>query len=177
MVLTGPLGVGKTCFAKGLAAGLGIAPERVTSPTFAIACEYASAHPGAAIRRFAHVDGYRLADGRELEDAGLLDWLVPGTLLAVEWGERFRTALSADRLEIVLSRGPEAAGPVQTGAVQTGEPTGDVGAREIRARATGANAQRALREWRRRLEDDPELDPLDPQAPLGWLEVAGDADA
>ncbi len=102
VVLSGPLGAGKTVFAKGVAAGLGIDPDTVTSPTFAICSEYEV--PGG--RRLAHLDCYRLASAAELEGAGFLDLLVAGTVVLVEWGERFRDALPADRLEITLS-GPE----------------------------------------------------------------------
>lgn len=151
VVLSGPLGAGKTVFAKGLAHGLGIASERVTSPTFAIACEYPVAAPagGAGVGRFVHVDGYRLASARELEDAGLLDWLAPDTLVAIEWGERFAPALPADRLEIVLSRAPEASRPT------------DDSLREIRAVATGAASESVRTQWRRCLQGAPEFEPFD----------------
>ena len=138
VVLSGPLGAGKTVFAKGLAAGLGIPPEQVTSPTFAICNEHAA--PDG--RRLAHADGYRLSDARELEDAGLLDWLVAGTLVALEWGERFAAALPADRLEVQLSR--------QEGADRVTE-------RRINAVASGSASRAVLREWESQLAGDPEL--------------------
>jgi tRNA threonylcarbamoyladenosine biosynthesis protein TsaE len=100
LVLSGPLGAGKTLFAKGLAQGLGVAPEAVTSPTFAICAEYDLADG----RRLAHLDGYRLESTAELESAGFLDLLTAGTIVLIEWGERFRDALPADRLEIEISR-------------------------------------------------------------------------
>jgi tRNA threonylcarbamoyl adenosine modification protein YjeE len=94
------LGAGKTLFAKGVAEALGVAPEDVTSPTFAICSEYDLADG----RRIAHLDGYRLESVAELEGAGFLDLLVAGTIVLIEWGERFRDALPADRLEIEISR-------------------------------------------------------------------------
>ncbi len=94
LVLTGPLGAGKTVVAKGLAEGVGIDARAVTSPTFVIASEYEAARP------FVHVDVYRLGSEAELEAAGLLDWLRPGALVAIEWGERFRDALPTDRVEL-----------------------------------------------------------------------------
>jgi len=100
VVLSGPLGAGKTLFAKGFAQGLGVAPEEVTSPTFAICSEYDLADG----RRLAHLDGYRLESTAELEGAGFLDLLVAGTIVLIEWGERFRDALPADRLEIEIAR-------------------------------------------------------------------------
>ncbi len=126
MVLSGPLGAGKTLFAKGLAQGLGVAPEAVTSPTFAICSEYDLADG----RRMAHVDGYRLESTAELECAGCLDLLVAGTIVLFEWGERFREALPADRLEIKISR--------------PGEPPTH---RRLDAVASGPTAARVLAQW------------------------------
>ncbi len=126
VVLSGPLGAGKTLFAKGFAQGLGVAPEAVTSPTFAICSEYEIADG----RRIAHLDGYRLGSTAELEGAGFLDLLVAGTIVLIEWGERFRDALPADRLEIEISRPDET--PIQ---------------RRLEAVATGPAATRALAEW------------------------------
>ncbi len=135
VILTGPLGVGKTVFAKGLAVGLGISAEDVTSPTFAICNEY-HAPDG---RRLAHADGYRLADARELEDAGFLDWLTAGTLVVLEWGERFPEALPADRLEVVLSRVED----------------DDRGThRRLKAIASGPASRDALQEWESQLLRD-----------------------
>jgi len=126
VVLSGPLGAGKTLFAKGLAQGLGVAPDEVTSPTFAICSEYELADG----RRIAHLDGYRLDSTAELEGAGFLDLLVPGTIVLIEWGERFRDALPADRLEIEISRPSEA--PTQ---------------RCLEAVASGGAAAGALAQW------------------------------
>jgi tRNA threonylcarbamoyladenosine biosynthesis protein TsaE len=130
VVLSGPLGAGKTLFAKGFAQGLGVAPEAVTSPTFAICSEYDLADG----RRIAHLDGYRLESAAELESAGFLDHLVAGTIVLIEWGERFRDALPADRLEIEISRTDEP--PTQ---------------RHLEAVASGPAASRALAQWEAQL--------------------------
>ncbi|MDX1648871.1 MAG: tRNA (adenosine(37)-N6)-threonylcarbamoyltransferase complex ATPase subunit type 1 TsaE [Myxococcota bacterium] len=98
VTLHGALGAGKTVFAKGLAEGLGVPPERVASPTFVIAQEL----PTPAGPRLVHADWYRVEDAAELEAAGLSDWLAPGTVLVVEWGERYPEALPTDRLEVRL---------------------------------------------------------------------------
>lgn len=98
--LTGPLGAGKTEWVKGLAAGLGVAPELVASPTFVIASEY----PGR--RPLVHADFYRIESEGELEAAGFLDWLAPGRVVAIEWADRFPRALPADRVEVRLARDP-----------------------------------------------------------------------
>ncbi len=100
LALAGSLGAGKTVFVKGLAAGLGIDPDRVASPTFVLCHEYAAPEG----RTLAHVDLYRVNGVQELEEAGFLDLQEPGALLAVEWGDRFPEALPRDRLEIRLSR-------------------------------------------------------------------------
>ena len=101
VLLVGPLGAGKTSFAQGLAAGLGLDPTQVASPTFTLAAEHRAA--GVALR-FVHVDCYRLADADELEAMGVADWLAPGIVLAVEWGDRFPGSFPADRLTVTLAR-------------------------------------------------------------------------
>ena len=144
LVLSGPLGAGKTLFAKGLAQGLGVAPEAVTSPTFTICSEYDLADG----RRLAHLDGYRLKSTAELEGAGFLDLLVAGTIVLIEWGERFRDALPADRLEIEISRPDEI-------------PT----RRRLDAVACGPAASRALADWGAKL-----VSKIGPQLDLDGLE-------
>lgn len=135
VVLSGPLGAGKTVFAKGLASGLGVDPDAVHSPSFAICCEYDTPQG----RRLVHVDGYRLGSGSELEEAGLLDWLDSGTLVVIEWGERFRDALPADRLEVAIERSRQAATRRRLNAVASGPVAAGVLARwgGLLARAGG----------------------------------------
>ena len=96
--LVGDLGVGKTVFVKGLAEGLGIEPAGVASPTFVICSEY----PTPAGHTLAHVDLYRVKHLVELEAVGFDDLLEPGTVVAVEWGDRFPEALPLDHLEIEI---------------------------------------------------------------------------
>src|SRR5262245_23846340 len=66
VLLSGPLGAGKTCLAKGLAEGLGHAPSTVLSPTFNLVRE----HPGGRLP-FYHVDLYRLETPGEAAGLGL----------------------------------------------------------------------------------------------------------
>jgi tRNA threonylcarbamoyladenosine biosynthesis protein TsaE len=129
--LTGRLGAGKTLFVKALASALGVAERAVASPTFVIAGEYPCARANGP-ERLVHVDFYRVASEAELEAAGLDDWLVEGTLLVAEWGERFPTALPADRLEISIVSGEAAE------------------SRILEARARGGHSQALLERWSKR---------------------------
>jgi len=134
--LVGPLGAGKTVFAKGLAEGLGVDPAVVASPTFVIASEY----PLATGRRLAHVDLYRVESADELEATGFADLLEPGSVVVVEWADRFPAALPRDRLEIEIER---------TGAAE------DAAGRTLHALSSGPISNGALERWRRALGPTP----------------------
>jgi tRNA threonylcarbamoyladenosine biosynthesis protein TsaE len=82
LLLAGELGAGKTTFVKGLAAGLGIDPGDVSSPTFTLLHEYR----GGRLTLY-HADLYRL-DRTATEDLGLEEAGVRDGVLAIEWPDR-----------------------------------------------------------------------------------------
>jgi tRNA threonylcarbamoyladenosine biosynthesis protein TsaE len=97
ILLSGNLGAGKTAFVRGLAAGLGIDPEDVSSPTFTLVHEYR----GGRLTLY-HADLYRL-DKVATEDIGLEEMGVSDGVLAIEWPDRLSHALhSARRIEIEI---------------------------------------------------------------------------
>lgn len=111
VALVGPLGGGKTTFAQGLAQGLDVPADRhVASPTFTLVSE----HPGRV--PFVHVDFYRLETADELAELGL-DEAYDEAAVAIEWADRFWSALPPDHLAITF--------------------TADEGGRRLTARATG----------------------------------------
>jgi len=112
VVLSGPLGAGKTALVRGLARGLGVAGP-VTSPTFVIAREHRPL-PGGAGVPLVHVDAYRLGTAgatvdhvaAELDDLDL-DTDLASAVVAVEWGEGVAERLSARHLLVRLERRPD----------------------------------------------------------------------
>lgn len=113
VVLSGPLGAGKTALTQGLGAALGVRGA-VTSPTFVLA----RVHPGAV--PLVHVDAYRLRDAGaprlELDDLDL-DADLPRSVVVVEWGEGLVEGLADARLEVRLAR-PSGCADRRTAAVR-----------------------------------------------------------
>jgi tRNA threonylcarbamoyladenosine biosynthesis protein TsaE len=96
VVLSGPLGAGKTVLAQGIGAGLGVSGQ-VVSPTFVIA----RWHPGPV--PLVHVDAYRLGSLAEVDDLDL-DLDTDDAVTVVEWGSGLVEQLTDAHLEIVLAR-------------------------------------------------------------------------
>lgn len=108
VILTGPLGAGKTALTQGVGAGLGV-EGRITSPTFVIARSHRA---GAAGVPLVHVDAYRLETLDELDDLDL-DTDVDAAVTVVEWGAGLAERLAESHLEIAIER--------KTGLGDTGE--------------------------------------------------------
>lgn len=97
VVLTGPLGAGKTVLAQGIGAGLGVL-SGVISPTFVLA----RVHREGRLP-FVHVDAYRLAGFAELDDLDL-DSDVADSVTVIEWGEGLADRLASEHLHVLIDR-------------------------------------------------------------------------
>jgi tRNA threonylcarbamoyladenosine biosynthesis protein TsaE len=100
VLLIGELGAGKTTLAKGIVNGRGGASaDEVSSPTFTLIHQYGDA--------IYHIDLYRLDEVREVESLGLDDLFAGGSLVLLEWAERFPELLPRQRTEIRLLTLPD----------------------------------------------------------------------
>ena len=96
VVLTGPLGAGKTTLTKGVGSALGVT-QQVTSPTFVVS----RVHRGGSLT-LVHVDAYRLTSAADVEE---LDLEIHGPhVLFMEWGKPFVADLADSWLDIEISR-------------------------------------------------------------------------
>lgn len=96
--LSGDLGAGKTAFAQGFAAGLGVT-EDVTSPTFTILCVYESGN-----LPLYHFDVYRLEEASEIDDIGGDEYLCGDGVCLVEWPEKIRDLLPENVKNVIITK-------------------------------------------------------------------------
>ncbi|GAB3392577.1 hypothetical protein GCM10027568_20090 [Humibacter soli] len=97
LVLTGPLGAGKTTLTRGIGEGMNVRGP-VTSPTFVLARTHPSLSGGTPL---VHVDAYRLTDALELDD---LDIDFAESVVVVEWGSGMLDGVVDSWLDIVIER-------------------------------------------------------------------------
>ncbi|HET7541079.1 MAG TPA: tRNA (adenosine(37)-N6)-threonylcarbamoyltransferase complex ATPase subunit type 1 TsaE [Polyangiaceae bacterium] len=110
LILTGPLGSGKTFFVRALCRALGLpSTQRVTSPTFTLVQEYETAPP------LAHADLYRLTGPEQLRELGLDAQRDEGRVLVVEWGEPYVEQLGGDALQLSFALEPRRVAVSATG--------------------------------------------------------------
>ncbi len=110
----GELGSGKTRFIKGICRGFGV-EEHVASPTFTIVNEYA-----AKGFRIFHFDFYRMKSTGELREIGFEEYLDSDGITLIEWADRVKEFLPANRYDVFLSLG----GDEQTRRIEIEELSG-----------------------------------------------------
>ena len=104
VILTGPLGSGKTFFARALCRALGLPRSaRVPSPTFTLVHEHETTPP------LSHADLYRLNGPAQVRELGLDSQRDDGRILLVEWGEPYIDVLGGDALTLTLALDPRRA--------------------------------------------------------------------
>ena len=113
VILTGPLGSGKTYFTRALCRALGLPPRvRVPSPTFTLVHEHATRPP------LSHADLYRLRDAADVRSLGLDAQRDDGRVLVVEWGEPYIELLGGDALIVELAIDPRRASVRSSGGAR-----------------------------------------------------------
>jgi tRNA threonylcarbamoyladenosine biosynthesis protein TsaE len=117
VLLVGDLGAGKTVFAQGFAAALGVAGP-VTSPTFALVRHYrgvpeAGAAPGTGVRQLIHADVYRTGSLEEVTDLALAELVEEDAVALVEWGDLAAPALGPNALQVCLDAPDPLADPTR----------------------------------------------------------------
>ncbi|MGP0031933.1 MAG: tRNA (adenosine(37)-N6)-threonylcarbamoyltransferase complex ATPase subunit type 1 TsaE, partial [Acidimicrobiales bacterium] len=108
ILLAGDLGAGKTAFAQGFAAALGVTGP-VTSPTFTLVRHYRCGGD-SPVAHLIHADVYRTGSLGEVVELALTELVEEGAVALVEWGDRAAPALGDDVLEVALARPGPAAG-------------------------------------------------------------------
>ncbi|MEL4320602.1 tRNA (adenosine(37)-N6)-threonylcarbamoyltransferase complex ATPase subunit type 1 TsaE [Leifsonia sp. YIM 134122] len=135
LVLSGPLGAGKTTFTRGIGAGLGVR-GRVASPTFVLARTHPSLGDGPPL---VHVDAYRLQSAMELDD---LDIDYVRSVVVVEWGSGLLDGVAESWLELDIVR-PTGAG-ADAAATDTDRSDADDDTDQTDASDLGADEPRTI---------------------------------
>jgi len=99
VALSGSLGAGKTCFAKGLAGAFNVT-EEVTSPSYTIVSEYEGLAAGPL--PFRHIDTYRLSGEDDFEMMGGRELVSNGGITVIEWPEKVAAFLPGDTVFITI---------------------------------------------------------------------------
>jgi tRNA threonylcarbamoyladenosine biosynthesis protein TsaE len=97
LMLCGELGSGKTRLVEAIAAGLGFSRDAVSSPTFVLVQEYEGRLP------VYHFDTWRLRDSDEFLELGADELLEGDGVCCVEWGDRVKDVLPADRVDVRIA--------------------------------------------------------------------------
>ena len=127
--LYGDLGSGKTHFSFGIAMGLEVREQYITSPTFTLVNVYQGRMP------FYHIDLYRLKDPSELDNVGLDEYVDSDGATVIEWAERAEDELPEERLSVYFTHLDERS-------------------REIGFLAEGERYGKLLDEFRKRIEEN-----------------------
>ncbi len=110
--LVGELGAGKTQFAKGFGAGLGVL-ETIVSPSFVLMAEYRGRIP------LFHLDLFRISESADALAGGLIDERQASGVTLIEWAERIEDLLPAARVDVLIDG---AGDEPRTITLRTGEP-------------------------------------------------------
>lgn len=136
LCLWGDLGAGKTVFAKGFGAGLGVR-DTILSPSFVLMGEYAGRLP------LFHIDLFRLASATEALDGGLLDDRQAAGVVLIEWPDRLAHEVPPDRLDVRIDGAGDAPRTITLTAHGAAHQRYAAAAADAAAAAEGAAAGRA----------------------------------
>jgi tRNA threonylcarbamoyladenosine biosynthesis protein TsaE len=137
LLLAGDLGAGKTTFAQGFGAGLGVT-EPITSPTFTLVRQYPVGGDGP-VQTLLHADVYRLDRLHDIVDLGLGELVEDGAVALVEWGDAAAPVLGEGALSVALAEGDG-----DDSRLVTFRPSG------LRWSGRRPGLERALARWRER---------------------------
>lgn len=121
VLLSGDLGLGKTCFAQGVAEGLGW-DGPVNSPTFSLIQEFPTQPP------LVHMDLYRIPSAESVWNLGLEEILESGAILLVEWWERCPELWPENAWSVLLTSSPQSP---ETRGIEISAPPGALNGLEL----------------------------------------------